>query len=329
MRRRRAERCVLRAEVALHAGFEEEARLALEEARQLDSSTPDINVLRERVSHLLEPDRQEPAPNRRRLVPVAACVTLAVGGAVAYWMLPPAGEPNVVQTRHADVTLPVLRDSVAVRQIEVLARWTSPLLLPRTAQPSGPVAFDTRAFDTRTEVSPPEPPVDTVVRLSPPPVSPLNAEPQAAALLPLSLPAPNPAEPPAVPAVRTTESRPPVESVSAPEPAPPPVDERAQVRSVLSRYEAAYSGLDAAAARAVWPTVDERALARAFGGLQSQRFSLGQCDVAVDGGRAHAECAGSASWTPKVGSGRTEPRTWAFDLRSASDGWKIVRADVR
>jgi hypothetical protein len=79
----------------------------------------------------------------------------------------------------------------------------------------------------------------------------------------------------------------------------------------------------------VWPAVDERALARAFDGLQSQRLSLGQCDVAVNGDTARAVCAGSASWRPKVGSGRTEARRWRFDLQSAGDGWKIVKAEAR
>jgi hypothetical protein len=102
------------------------------------------------------------------------------------------------------------------------------------------------------------------------------------------------------------------------------------VRAVLARYEAAYSGLDAAAARAVWPGVDERALARAFDGLQSQRLSLGRCDVLVTGLTARADCAGSASWTPKVGGGgRTQARRWRFELQNAGTGWLITRAEAR
>ncbi|MBA3887587.1 MAG: hypothetical protein H0X67_17925 [Acidobacteria bacterium] len=104
----------------------------------------------------------------------------------------------------------------------------------------------------------------------------------------------------------------------------------ARVRAVLSRYEAAYTGLDAAAARAVWPAVNERALARAFDGLQSQRVSLEQCDVSVSGGSAKAVCAGNATWVPKVGGGgRTEARRWSFDLRNSSGDWQIVRAEAR
>jgi hypothetical protein len=101
------------------------------------------------------------------------------------------------------------------------------------------------------------------------------------------------------------------------------------VRSVLSRFEAAYSGLDASAAHAVYPGVDQDKLARAFNGLESQNVSLGPCDVTVEGSVARAECVGSATWTPKVGSGRTEARRWAFDLKNASGLWQIVRTDVR
>jgi hypothetical protein len=102
--------------------------------------------------------------------------------------------------------------------------------------------------------------------------------------------------------------------------------ESAGVRAALARYEAAYSGLDASAARAVWPTVDERALARAFDGLAAQRLSLGNCDVRVNGDTAHAICAGRAAWTPKIGAGqRSATRQWSFDLRHADGAWYIYR----
>src|SRR5687767_13031732 len=46
MRHRRAERCVLRAEMALEAGFEEDAREALDEAARLNSENPKLAALR-------------------------------------------------------------------------------------------------------------------------------------------------------------------------------------------------------------------------------------------------------------------------------------------
>ena len=131
--------------------------------------------------------------------------------------------------------------------------------------------------------------------------------------------------PPAPPAVA------PPAATTPPGRGPEPVDEAASVRRVLSQYEAAYSSLDASAARRVWPDLDSRALARAFGGLQSQHVSLGHCDVSVTGGGARAACRGTAEWTPKVGGGsHSQARSWAFDLRKGDGGeWRIVDAIVR
>jgi hypothetical protein len=149
-------------------------------------------------------------------------------------------------------------------------------------------------------------------------------------------------KPPAVEAAPVSAALPSPASipVSAPEPSIPvrtlapetiaAVDARSAVRAVLARYEAAYSGLNVSAARAVWPAVDQRALARAFDGLSSQRVALDRCDVTVSGTTAHAACSGSAEWTPKVGGGqRRQNRQWAFDLANASGTWQIVRAETK
>jgi hypothetical protein len=117
---------------------------------------------------------------------------------------------------------------------------------------------------------------------------------------------------------------------SSPERAPEPADEVPSVRRVLAQYEAAYSALDAAAAEAVWPGVDGKALSRAFEGLASQRVSLGQCEVAVAGATARADCRGTAQWSPKVGGGpRRESRYWLFALQKTGGTWQIVDARVR
>ena len=102
------------------------------------------------------------------------------------------------------------------------------------------------------------------------------------------------------------------------------------IRGVLGRYEAAYSRLDAAAASAVWPGVNQRALASAFQGLESQSISLGRCDVRVNGAAAQAQCTGSARWTPKVGGGaQSASRQWRFDLRNTGGNWVITQATTR
>jgi hypothetical protein len=98
------------------------------------------------------------------------------------------------------------------------------------------------------------------------------------------------------------------------------------VRAVLDQYERAWNHLDAHAAKAIWPSVDEKALGRAFGQLERQQVMLDACDVAVIGGRAEASCAGRATYVPKIGhqTARVEPRQWAFTLRHTGDGWIIA-----
>jgi hypothetical protein len=142
--------------------------------------------------------------------------------------------------------------------------------------------------------------------------------------------------PPAPPPVESVPATPPPTASPAPDPAreadapAPAAVAAAGVRAALLRYESAYSRLDVNAAGAVWPDLDRKALARAFDGLASQAVSLGSCEVRIVGESAIADCAGSATWTPKVG-GRShrQARQWQFQLRNADAGWHIVSATVR
>jgi hypothetical protein len=106
------------------------------------------------------------------------------------------------------------------------------------------------------------------------------------------------------------------------------VDERALVRQTLQRYRSAYEGLDAESAQAVWPAVNQAALARAFNGLESQTLTFDACDVRVRGDAATATCRGSARYVPKIGSRepRVEPRVWNFTLHKDEGDWKIDSA---
>lgn len=133
----------------------------------------------------------------------------------------------------------------------------------------------------------------------------------------------------------------PAETAAMPTPPPNPAsaaasssvvrDDRVAIRAALSRYEAAYNRLDVNAVRSVWPTLDQRALARAFDGLNAQRVSLQACNVDVTGNTARANCSGNASWTPKVGGGgeRSAARKWTFDLSDSDEGWRIVHVQAR
>jgi hypothetical protein len=134
--------------------------------------------------------------------------------------------------------------------------------------------------------------------------------------------------PPASPAAAADAAR--TDAARSSRPAAPRVDEEPQIRAVLARYESAYNRLDANAASNVYPGVNREALGRAFGGLISQRVSLGLCEITVAGDIGGASCSGKARWEPRVGSGaRTADRHWTFNLRRAADGWRIEQVVVR
>jgi hypothetical protein len=81
----------------------------------------------------------------------------------------------------------------------------------------------------------------------------------------------------------------------------------------------------------VWPSVDARALGRAFAELRSQRLTFDDCDIAVDGARATAACHGATTYVPRAGdqSPRTEPRMWRFTLERGRDAnWQIASAQI-
>ena len=221
----------------------------------------------------------------------------------------------------------------AVERTETSARLEPPASRPPPA--------------SRTEPSP--------VTAAPPPPPPATTSPAPKAERPVAetLPPRAPVAVPSPPVAAGAPSFEPTATPSAPDPvrdapaearrepppaAPEPVRETADataaatenVRAVLGQYESAYSRLDVEGTAAVWPGVDRRALTRAFDGLASQRVTLGSCDVRLVGETALAECTGSATWTPKVGSGaRTSPRRWEFRLRNTGGRWQIVSARVQ
>jgi hypothetical protein len=137
---------------------------------------------------------------------------------------------------------------------------------------------------------------------------------------PISITAPPPPAPvlPATNTVATTTA------------AVAPRSDNSRVTQVLNQYARAYGQLDPGAAHAVWPTVDERALARAFASLESQDVSFDQCDIDIKGAVASASCRGTASYVGKIGSrqARTEPRQWNFELKLHGDDWKIEKAQT-
>jgi hypothetical protein len=146
---------------------------------------------------------------------------------------------------------------------------------------------------------------------APPPAIAANVMPQ-----PISITAP----PPALPANNAT-----VTSATV-----APRSDNSRVEQVLHQYAQAYGKLDPNAAHAVWPTVDERALARAFASLESQDVSFDKCDIDIKGTIANASCSGTASYVGKIGSRqeRSEARQWNFELKLHGDDWKIEKAQT-
>ena len=365
MRKRRVSRCLLRADLALDDGSLEEARAALNEARRLEPAAPGLAELESRCARYEEP-AGSPAvvtphaaavvdmkltPARRRSVGVAMVSMLATGLVLAAlyagWIgfggdspttLPDvaAPQPSLV-AEVAAAPAPALARRLRIVHETVVATEATPKLaqeeleLPPASVPIAAAdatpALDVNLPTVGTGSAPPASTLPTSgVRTDPPPA--VAAQPPAGppvnARLELPLPdSPRPTAPAATPPAEGTDS--PASSSSSTR-----VDERDRIRAVLARYESAYTALDAAAARAVWPSVDQRALARAFDGLAAQQVKLGQCDVRVDGSTASARCSGSASWTPKVGGGsRMQARRWEFQLRNASAGWQITSAAIR
>jgi hypothetical protein len=120
----------------------------------------------------------------------------------------------------------------------------------------------------------------------------------------------------------------------APAPAPPPPSpearETAAVEGVLERYRLAFSTLNSGVSD-FWPSVNSRALDRAFNELEQQSFEFDKCRVQLKGGQAEATCTGKATFVPKVGNKtpRTQSRQWSFQLVRAGSRWIIDSVQSR
>jgi hypothetical protein len=104
--------------------------------------------------------------------------------------------------------------------------------------------------------------------------------------------------------------------------------QEAAVRRALRSYQDAYRRLDVAAAADVWPTVDRRALSRAFDTLQSQSLDFQNCTITVSGDRATAQCRGTLRFVLKTGDPllRVAEQQWVCVMRRVGDNWTIDKA---
>lgn len=248
-------------------------------------------------------------------------------------------------------------DVAPVRVRPIATRGTSPLAAPVPMATPERVPTPERVVEAERTVAPARPNITPV-----PPAPSARERVPAPVLVPAPAVGPVPAPPPlheppdtslmptdagaadAEPAPRATASNAPAPAPSAPPAVTPAVtppamvavvaprerDTRA-VENVLGQYRAAFNRLDATAALAVWPSVNEKTLARAFDRLADQTVSFDACDIDVTAGLAQAACRGTARYVPKVGSRtpKAEAREWRFSLRKADRGWLIDRVDAR
>jgi hypothetical protein len=116
-------------------------------------------------------------------------------------------------------------------------------------------------------------------------------------------------------------------AATAAAPPPPAGTPLAEVQNAVSSYQQAFTARDAEAAKAVWPSVNERALKRAFDQLASQELTFADCQTAINeaANRARVNCRGSVRFVPRIGEGveRVQMRTWDFVIRRQGGHWQI------
>jgi hypothetical protein len=320
---------------ALAAGRLKEAASGLDEVIELDPNLPELRELAAQYASLKKNLRRPRAG--RWLVAAAAFGGVMLGGswlqdATGLWSRQTVGVSSLVAPP-PPLTVTVSASTVEPEPDEPAGTSGALPPAPHVSAMSERMASErpvAEALDRRVDVQPTETAAvfaENAAPLSPVQPAPivrasseatsgtgLPGEPPASAVAPIgpasALPVPAPAASPSSAVVRQS-------------------DDQARISQVLQRYRAAYESLDARSASAVWPSVNEAALARAFDGLASQRLVFEGCDVRLRGeAAADVTCHGTTQYIPKVGSRdpRVEPRTWNFTLRRSGADWNIVSA---
>ena len=312
VRRRRVERRIDAAHVALEQGQLADAQAAINELSALAPDLPELSQLTTRFEELHRP-AVAPARHGHGRWLAAAVFVVTVFGLWGQGELP-GDHRRPVET---------LKPSPIPSPIEGTAGLAAPSMIP-----DQPVSDASEKISTspapQLEVRGNQ--IDTpAARAVPPPQQlvvaprPLEERPAIAAMA--SSPAPTPPAPsPAAPAA--------VVPVTPAIPVIPANKDERLIEQALQRYRSAYEGLDAQSAHAVYPAVNEAALARAFDGLVSQSLVFDACDIQLLGGSATATCRGTASYVAKVGKREpvSEPRLWSFTLRKEAEDWTIEKA---
>ena len=287
----------------------DEATAALDELTELQPGSPEIA----RLAAGLKSARE--AARRRRLTwPVgltAAAVGALLGAFAARAPVTPLGSPRLAAVLPAR-PLAIFADRIespappALKTAESELDQTPTVARDVTIEREPPVPAPSRPEIARVDAPAPR----AVARVAPEPTPADRLE------SPVAVAPPEP-----VPVAPATIA--PATSGAA-----PAIDDTALIREALQRYRRAYNGLDARLAHAVYPGVDEAALAHAFEGLHSQSLEFDACTLEAQGDSARAVCRGSARYVPKVGSraSRAEPRVWTFRLTKNNGDWTISSA---
>jgi hypothetical protein len=301
-KRRRVDRRLDAARAALDNGHLKAAATALDEVIELAPNLPELPELTAKFEAL----RRRAAETHRgpRFVAGAVFVAGVLGASLLHDSTSLISRPMIAAAPLVSVHIPIVYapEVTAVGTTgdrETVREPTVPLLAPEP----------TTAYAV---------------------VSPAVARPPAEIPEVVLPPAPAPAVVPAPRVIGSVQESAVAAPISTPMPPRPEavVDDNLLVKQALQRYRTAYEGLDAQSAHAVWPAVNQAALARAFDGLESQSLTFDACDVRVRGESATATCEGSARYVPKIGNRepRIEPRVWNFSLHKAGGDWKIESA---
>jgi hypothetical protein len=171
----------------------------------------------------------------------------------------------------------------------------------------------------------------------------VTGETRSGGVEPTAVPETPPLPPAAPPAIALSSTPPQAFAASVVKMAPPlvpvrpaaaaahTVSEEELVRRLLDEYTGAFERRDVRATKALYPTVDGKALARAYEQITSQRLTLNSCGITISGSTANARCRGSATFQPRIGTRPVQiaSREWTFDLSKQDTSWRIVNTDVR
>ncbi|PYR21421.1 MAG: hypothetical protein DMF98_22140, partial [Acidobacteria bacterium] len=277
-KRRRVDRRIEAAHAALERRKLHEAASALDEIIALDPNLPELAGLTAEFDELR---KAIATPHRGPWLTAAAVFIVVVLG--ASWRHDVVPTPLVSYPVHTDVPLvaaptpallpaaplpeePAAVATAGVHDVHDVIEEPDPTPVARPR----PVRPPTVPAVLRTPVASERPPSTPVPPLPPPDVAvPAVIAPTQQTVVAMA--PPPPLVPPTAPPAPSRAPTPAASSSPAPVPfVPPPADDENLVKQTLQRYRHAYEGLDAQSAHAVWPAVNQAALARAFDGLASQ-----------------------------------------------------------